>query len=85
MGSWRPRIARTKEGQLVFVHARYASGTRYERRGMIIAAKPLIEATTVEQMQNFAEDLVMACEEPIISDAEYEVERKEEDEDEDED
>jgi hypothetical protein len=76
-GVWRPRVARTDKGQLIFVHARYDVVDPAERRGMIIAAKPLGGATTIEEMKSFTVRLRKACEEPIISTAEYE--REEED------
>jgi hypothetical protein len=82
VGAWRYRVAKDgKEGKLHFVYARYDTVDPNRRRGMIGIFN---EGNDVADMRQLAQQLLAACNEPIIPLEEYRDEGSEEDEDEEE-
>jgi hypothetical protein len=80
MAQWRYRVAKDDKGKFRFVTARYDDVDEYARRGLI----PQIAhnyADTVDQLRWLARQLLAACDQPVISMAEFETEPRE-DEDE---
>jgi hypothetical protein len=69
MAVWRYRVARDDSGKLHFVFARYRPEDLQCRCGLL----PSIfnEGRTIQEMQWLAQQLLDACEEPIIPMTEY--------------
>lgn len=76
---WCYRVAEDEtDGKLHFVYARYRSDDPSYRCGLL---KIINEGTDIEDMRRLAQQLLAACDEPIIPLEEYGDEEEDEDED----
>lgn len=85
MAAWCPRVARDEDGKLHFVYARYRPEDMRQRCGMVGIGGVFNDGKTIEDMRRLAQQLLNACDQPIINMTEYEYEPAEEGDEEDED
>ena len=85
MAAWCPRVARDEKGRLHFVYARYRPEDMRQRCGMVGIDSVFNDGATIDDLRSFAEQLLDACDRPIINMTAYEYEDAEDDDDDEED
>jgi hypothetical protein len=80
-GTWRPRVARDGLGRLRLVYARYRYDEPRQRCGLSRSLDVFAPAAagSVESLRAFARGLLAACDEPVISMAEFDLEPRDDD------